>query len=88
MRCPSCGHDNLPGADYCEECRTNLMHEDVPLARIQSVIEKSISEDRVETLNPEEAVPNPEDTSLDAVRPLMPEIQNGIQTVLTSDRVL
>ena len=50
MRCPSCGENNLPGADYCEECRSNLMHEDVPLARIQSVIEKSLSEDRVETL--------------------------------------
>jgi CBS domain-containing protein len=85
MRCPSCGHDNLPGADNCEECRTNLMHEDVPLARIQSVIEKSLSEDRVETLNPVEAVSVPEDTSLDAAVRIMRKKKIGCLLVTDSD---
>ena len=85
MRCPSCGHDNLPGADNCEECRTNLMHEDVPLARIQSVIEKSLSEDRVETLNPVEAVSVSEDTSLDVAVRIMREKKIGCLLVTDSD---
>ena len=66
MKCPSCGYDNLPGADHCEQCDTNLMHEDLPFDRIRSAIEKSLGEDRIETLNPVEAVSVPEDTPLDA----------------------
>ena len=66
MRCTSCGHDNLPGADHCEECHASLTHEDVPLARIESAVEHSLSEDRVQSLNPVEAVSVAEDTSLDA----------------------
>ncbi len=85
MRCPSCGHDNLPGADNCEECRTNLMHEDVPLARIRSAIEKSLSEDRVETLNPVEAVSVPEDTSLDAAIQTMRKRKIGCLLVTDPD---
>src|SRR5437868_14077554 len=30
MRCPSCGHDNLPGADECDSCLHSLTQEDVP----------------------------------------------------------
>jgi len=30
MRCPACGHDNLPGADECASCLQSLMQEDVP----------------------------------------------------------
>jgi CBS domain-containing protein len=30
MRCPSCGQDNLPGADECASCLHSLMQEDVP----------------------------------------------------------
>src|SRR5688500_5929747 len=30
MRCPACGHDNLPGADECAHCLESLMKEDVP----------------------------------------------------------
>jgi len=66
MQCPSCGYHNLPGADCCEQCDTNLMHEDLPLDRIRSAIERSLGEDRVGTLNLVEAVSVPEDTPLDA----------------------
>jgi CBS domain-containing protein len=69
MRCTSCGHDNLPGADHCDKCHANLMHEDVPLAKIESAMEHSLSEDKVQALNPVEAFSLPEDTSLeDAIR--------------------
>ena len=69
MRCTSCGHDNLPGADLCDECHVSLMHEDVPLARVESAIEQSLSKDKVKALNPVEAFSMPEATSLqEAIR--------------------
>jgi len=84
MLCMSCGHDNLPGADHCEECHASLMHEDVPLARIESAIEHSLSEDKVQALNPVQAFSVPEDTSLhEAVRTMR---QRKIGCLLVTDR--
>ena len=84
MRCTSCGHDNLPGADHCDECHANLMHEDLPRARIESAIEHSLSEDKVQTLNPVEAESVPEDTSLDVAIRKMGERKIGC--LLVTDR--
>lgn len=33
MRCPNCGHDNIAGVDFCEECGTDLAGLDLPEAR-------------------------------------------------------
>jgi len=85
MKCPSCGYDNLPGADHCEECHTNLMHEDLPFDRIRSAIEKSLGEDRVDTLNPVEAVSVPEDTPLDAAIQTMRNRMIGCVLVTDTD---
>ncbi len=84
MRCTSCGHDNLPGADYCDECHATLMHDDLPLARIESAIEHSLSEDKVETLNPVEALSVPEATSLHAAIQTMRDRKIGC--LLVTDR--
>jgi CBS domain-containing protein len=84
MRCTSCGHDNLPGADHCDECHASLMHEDVPLARIESAMEQSLSEDKVQNLNPVEAFSVPEDTSLDQAIRTMRERKIGC--LLVTDR--
>jgi CBS domain-containing protein len=84
MRCTSCGYDNIPGADHCEECHASLMHEDVPLARINSAIERSLSEDKVDALHPVEAVSVPEDTPLDVAVRTMREREIGC--LLVTDR--
>ncbi len=84
MLCTSCGHENLPGADHCEECHASLTHEDVPLARIESAIEHSLGEDKVRTLNPVEAVSVPEDTALDVAVRTMRERKIGC--LLVTDR--
>jgi CBS domain-containing protein len=81
----SCGHDNIAGADHCEECHASLAHEDVPLARIESAVEKSLSEDRVQTLNPVEAVFVGEDTSLDVAIRTMRERKIGCLLVTDSE---
>jgi CBS domain-containing protein len=48
MICPSCGHDNIEGADRCEECVTSLLNLDVPQADREgpasSVMEDDISQ--------------------------------------------
>jgi CBS domain-containing protein len=77
MQCPSCGHDNLPGADHCAECQTSLTQEDVPVALIRSRIEQSLSEDTIEILNPVAAVSVNEDTPLDAAVQIMRQRKIG-----------
>ena len=61
MRCMSCGYDNPPGVDHCEQCHASFTQEDVPLAKIKSAMEHSLSEDKVATLNLVEAISVPED---------------------------
>jgi CBS domain-containing protein len=65
MECPSCGHDNLPGADHCAECHTSLMQEDGLAALICTRVARCLSEDKVAKLNPVSVVSVPEETPLD-----------------------
>ncbi len=48
--CPFCGHQNLPGADECDECRHSLTHLSRP--RPRSEAEKRIVTDRIRALQP------------------------------------
>ena len=50
MKCPSCGHQNLPGVDACEKCQTSLMQEDVRKA--QTDVERSLMEHKIGSLQP------------------------------------
>ncbi|NQT16653.1 MAG: CBS domain-containing protein [Planctomycetes bacterium] len=84
MECPSCGHDNLPGADHCAECQTSLTQEDVPVALIRSRIEHSLSEDTIETLHPAAAVSVGEDTPLDEAVGIMRDKKIGCLLVTDS----
>jgi len=51
MKCPVCGHDNLPGADACEQCQTSLTQEDI--RQSQSDIETSLMQEQISSLQPE-----------------------------------
>lgn len=33
MRCPGCGHENIPGSDLCESCGWDLAGLDIPEAK-------------------------------------------------------
>lgn len=69
MECPVCAFDNIPGAGRCEECGSGLTKDDVPLAKAQSRVERSINEDRIEVLEPAQGISVTENTTLDeAVR--------------------
>ena len=62
MKCPSCGYENLPGADVCENCTSSLTRDDVPQAKTE--VERSLMEDPVECLHP--------------IRPLTVEISTSL----------
>jgi CBS domain-containing protein len=50
MICPTCGHDNLPGASSCGNCQQDLSPLDRPCPDNQ--IERRLMEDQVGTLKP------------------------------------
>ena len=52
MKCPSCGHQNLPGVDACEQCQTSLTQEDV--RKVQTDVERSLMEEQIRCLQPAE----------------------------------
>src|ERR1700686_744470 len=52
MICPSCGHDNIEGADRCEECVTSLLNLDVPQAGSEGLA-SSVMEDDISQLDQE-----------------------------------
>lgn len=62
MQCPSCGYQNLPGADVCERCQTSLTQEDVPQAGTD--VERSLMEDPIASLQPNPPVTVDRRTSL------------------------
>ena len=52
MKCPSCGHQNLPGVDACERCQTSLTQEYVH--KVQTDVERSLMEEQIKCLQPVE----------------------------------
>ncbi len=88
MKCPTCGHRNLPGVDYCEECRTSLMQEDLPGARGETEMQRYLLE-KVEVLGrPRECVTTGEDTPASEAIAIMGEADIGCLPVTDSDGVL
>jgi CBS domain-containing protein len=81
MKCPSCGYENLPGADACENCGTSLTHDDVPQADTE--VERSLMEDPVESLQPISPLTVDLQTSLEDAIQMMRN--HGIGCVLITD---
>lgn len=80
MRCPSCGHQNLPGADLCVRCETSLTPLDLPAPFDK--IEGSLMSDPVSVLGPKTPVTVPSDAALaDAVGRM---IDRGVGAVLVT----
>lgn len=62
MICPTCGHDNIPGADECAECQTSLMQESFPSPT--SPVHHIIMTDPISVLDPPAPICVPPDTTL------------------------
>lgn len=54
MICPTCTHDNLPGAEQCSRCMQDLTQLDMPMPF--NNVERSLLEDSVELLSPRQPV--------------------------------
>lgn len=83
MKCPSCGYENLPGADACENCGSSLTRDDVPQAGTE--VERSLMEDPVECLNPVRPLTVQLPTSLTDAIQLMRNHHIGCVLVTTAD---
>jgi CBS domain-containing protein len=70
MICPTCGHDNLPGAEECSRCLQDLTQLDRPVACNR--VERSLMEDPVSALRPRPPVlVRPATTVGEAIRILL-----------------
>lgn len=67
MLCPSCGHDNIEGADRCEECMTSLLNLDVSPASREGLA-RSVMEDDVSQLEQEFLGVSADTSALDVIR--------------------
>ena len=82
MICPSCGHDNLEGADRCENCMKSLRDLDVPRAESTGGLVRSVMEDNLSRLEQEEPLTVDTEASALQVAAWMKEAQTGCVLVL------
>jgi CBS domain-containing protein len=75
MICPTCGHDNLPGSETCDNCRHDLTQLDRPTAANR--VERSLMEDPISTLRPGQPVTVTPATSLAEAMRIMLEANLG-----------
>ena len=80
MLCPSCGHDNIEGADRCEECMTSLFNLDVPQAGREGLA-RSVMEDDLNQLEQEFLSVSPDTPALEVIR-MMKEARLGCALVM------
>jgi CBS domain-containing protein len=81
VKCPSCGCDNLPGADSCENCLASLSQVDVP--QPLDAVERSLMEEPVACLQPLRPLTVEPDTRLDDAVRFMRD--HGVGCVLVTD---
>lgn len=67
MICPSCGYDNIEGADRCEECVTSLRNVEVSQAG-REVMAQSVMEDDITQLDQEFLSVSPDTPVLEVIR--------------------
>ncbi len=88
MLCPSCSHDNLEGADRCEECMTPLRQLDVPRADDTEGLQRSVMQDNLSELGPPEVLwVGPETPAREVVR-RMSDARTGCALILEEGKLL
>lgn len=71
MICPNCGHDNIPGADECANCKNDLTYFDQPGVAMASPVERALMEEPVRVLRPARPICVPAHTPVRQVLQLM-----------------
>ncbi len=86
MKCPHCDHENIPGADVCEECHQPLDHLSDP--EPASVIEQRLLSDPVRTLQPKKPITVTPDTPVRQAVQMMVRQRLGCVPVVEGDRLV
>lgn len=87
MNCPSCGHENIDGTDRCDNCLAPFRDLDVPRADAAEGLARSVMEDNLGQLEPEETITVvPETAILDVVR-LMRRANSGCALVIDGGKL-
>jgi len=87
MICPSCGYDNIDGADRCEECVTPLFNRDAPRADSAAGLARSAMENDLRQLESEFLGVTP-DASTHEVVNQMKQARLGCALVLDNGKLL
>jgi CBS domain-containing protein len=87
MICPTCNHDNLPGAEVCEGCQTDLTQLDQPTAANR--VERSLMEELVAALRPRPALTvSPRSTVAEALRTMLAHDIGAVLVVDATGKLL
>jgi CBS domain-containing protein len=87
MICPTCMHDNLPGAEECSRCQQDLTQLDQPIACNR--VERSLMEDPVSLLPPKSAVTvTAETTAREAIQILLARDIGAVMVVGPDGKLL
>ena len=87
MVCPSCGYDNIEGADRCEECMTPLFNLEARRSDSSQGLARSVMEDDLSHLDQEFLALTP-DTSANQAVNKMREARLGCALVIEDGKLL
>ncbi len=82
MLCPSCGYDNIEGADRCEECLTSLFNLDQSQGGKRGLA-RSVMEDDLSKLDKEFLAVSPETSAGETIKQMK---QAGLGCALVLDQ--
>ena len=88
MNCPSCGHENIDGVDRCEECLASFRQLDIPSADAAEGLARSVMEDNLGRLDPDESVSVAPDTPALEVTELMKNSNSGCALVVEGGKLV
>ena len=86
IACPYCDNENIEGADVCDQCGQPL--SDMHLTSPISLVEKSLLNDRIETLQPRQPVTVSADTPISDVLKKMVANKMGCVLVLEGETLV
>jgi CBS domain-containing protein len=86
MLCPSCGYDNIEGADRCEECVTSLFNLDVSQGGRRSLA-RSVMEDNLNQIEQESVGVTSATPAIEAINK-MREAHVGCALVIDEGKLL
>ncbi len=88
MNCPSCGHENIDGIDRCENCLAPFRQLDIPSADAAEGLARSVMEDNLGRLEPDQTVTVTSDTPALDVAELMKNSNSGCALVVDNGKLV